>query len=147
MSLTSTLSSTLCIVFPTKPNSITGEILEINLASEVPPEVDFSGVVLIIFFILMQQGKGDASGMFGGGSSGAVFGASGAGNFVTKLTTFLVVLFFLNCLALAYLAKSKVSDSSVIILNDTSNNENSISNSSEKSELENNLGDDLVIPD
>ena len=24
----------------------------------------------------MQQGKGDASGMFGGGSSGAVFGAS-----------------------------------------------------------------------
>ena len=35
--------------------------------------------ILIIFFILMQKGKGDASGMFGGGSSGAVFGASGAG--------------------------------------------------------------------
>ncbi|MDG2172069.1 MAG: preprotein translocase subunit SecG [Gammaproteobacteria bacterium] len=76
--------------------------------------------ILIIFFILMQQGKGDASGMFGGGSSGAVFGASGAGNFITKLTTFLVVLFFLNCLALAYLAKSKVSDDSVIISNDSS---------------------------
>ena len=55
MSLTSTLSSTLCIVFPTKPNSITGEILEINLASEVPPEVDFSGVVLIIFFIALSR--------------------------------------------------------------------------------------------
>jgi preprotein translocase subunit SecG len=41
-------------------------------------------VILIIFFILMQKGRGDASGMFGGGSSGAVFGASGAGNFITK---------------------------------------------------------------
>ena len=55
--------------------------------------------ILIIFFILMQKGKGDASGMFGGGSSGAVFGASGAGSFITKLTTFLVFLFFL---ALSY---------------------------------------------
>ena len=103
--------------------------------------------ILIIFFILMQQGKGDASGMFGGGSSGAVFGASGAGNFITKLTTFLVVLFFLNCLALAYLAKSKVSDTSVIISNDTQSNESSTSNSSEKSNPKNNLGDDIVIPD
>ena len=103
--------------------------------------------ILIIFFILMQQGKGDASGMFGGGSSGAVFGASGAGNFITKLTTFLVVLFFLNCLALAYLAKSKVSDSSVIISNDSQSNGNSISNSSDKPIPQNNLDDGLVIPD
>ena len=66
--------------------------------------------ILIIFFILMQKGKGDASGMFGGGSSGAGFGASGAGSFITKLTTFLVFLFFLNCLALAYIAKSNVSE-------------------------------------
>ncbi len=76
--------------------------------------------IMIIFFILMQQGKGDASGMFGGGSSGAVFGASGAGNFITKLITFLVVLFFLNCLALAYLAKSKVSENSLIISDENS---------------------------
>ena len=103
--------------------------------------------IFIIFFILMQQGKGDASGMFGGGSSGAVFGASGAGNFITKLTTFLVVLFFLNCLALAYLAKSKISDNSVIISNDNPSSENDTSNSSEKYNLENNSSDDLVIPD
>ena len=38
MSLTSTFSSILCIVLPTKPNSITGQILEINLASDVPPD-------------------------------------------------------------------------------------------------------------
>ena len=96
--------------------------------------------ILIIFFILMQQGKGDASGMFGGGSSGAVFGASGAGNFITKLTTFLVVLFFLNCLALAYMAKSTVSDSSVIIQNNTENTET-------ENIIKDDSQDDLVIPD
>ena len=74
--------------------------------------------ILIIFFILMQKGKGDASGMFGGGSSGAFFGASGAGSFITKLTTFLVFLFFLNCLALAYIAKSNVSEESIIVTDD-----------------------------
>ena len=103
--------------------------------------------ILIIFFILMQQGKGDASGMFGGGSSGAVFGASGAGNFITKLTTFLVILFFLNCLALAYLAKSKVSDDSVIISNDATKSEESINTPASKSEVESNFNDDLIIPD
>ena len=32
-----------CIVFPTDPNSITGQMSLINLASEVPPLVDNSG--------------------------------------------------------------------------------------------------------
>ena len=105
--------------------------------------------VLIIFFILMQQGKGDASGMLGGGSSGAVFGASGAGNFITKLTTFLVVLFFLNCLALAYLAKSKVSESdSVIIQNNSSDVEDEVlDGNNNKSNSIDSSQDDLVIPD
>ena len=57
------------------------------------------------------------------------------------------MLFFLNCLALAYLAKSKISDNSVIISNDNPSSENDTSNSSEKSNLENNSSDDLVIPD
>ena len=99
--------------------------------------------ILIIFFILMQQGKGDASGMFGGGSSVAVFGASGAGNFITKLTTFLAMLFFINCLALAYLAKNKVSTDSVIISNDISNIKDDASQSSKESDSQ----DELVIPD
>ena len=49
MSLTSTFSSILCIVLPTKPNSITGQILDINLASDVPPDVDFSGLIFTTF--------------------------------------------------------------------------------------------------
>ena len=102
--------------------------------------------ILIIFFILMQKGKGDASGMFGGGSSGAVFGASGAGNFITKLTTFLVFLFFLNCLALAYIAKSNVSDESIIVTDDVSIEEQ---NSDVLQDLleENNSPDEINIPD
>ena len=102
--------------------------------------------ILIIFFILMQKGKGDASGMFGGGSSGAVFGASGAGNFITKLTTFLVFLFFLNCLALAYIAKSNVSEKSIIVTDDVGIEEQNSDVLQDQSE-ENNSADEINIPD
>ena len=102
--------------------------------------------ILIIFFILMQKGKGDASGMFGGGSSGAVFGASGAGNFITKLTTFLVFLFFLNCLALAYIAKSNVSEESIIVTDDVGIEEQNSDVLQDQSE-ENNTPDEVNIPD
>tara|TARA_Y100000816_G_scaffold276792_1_gene246330 strand:+ start:379 stop:729 length:351 start_codon:yes stop_codon:yes gene_type:complete len=102
--------------------------------------------ILIIFFILMQKGKGDASGMFGGGSSGAVFGASGAGSFITKLTTFLVFLFFLNCLALAYIAKSNVSEESIIITDDVGIEEQNSDVLQDQSE-ENNSSDEINIPD
>ena len=103
--------------------------------------------ILIIFFILMQKGRGDASGMFGGGSSGAVFGASGAGSFITKLTTFLVVLFFLNCLALAYLAKNKVSQNSLIITDDASKSQETSTTPSNDVTKEDSNQEDLVIPD
>ena len=102
--------------------------------------------ILIIFFILMQKGKGDASGMFGGGSSGAVFGASGAGSFITKLTTFLVFLFFLNCLALAYIAKSNVSEESIIVTDDVGIEEQNSDELQDQSE-ENNSPDEINIPD
>ena len=102
--------------------------------------------ILIIFFILMQKGRGDASGMFGGGSSGAVFGASGAGSFITKLTTFLVFLFFLNCLALAYIAKSNVSEDSIIVTDDVGIEEQNSDELQDQSE-ENNSLDEINIPD
>ena len=102
--------------------------------------------ILIIFFILMQQGKGDASGMFGGGSSGAVFGASGAGNFITKLTTFLVFLFFLNCLGLAYLAKSNVTQESLIINSETSKVGDDANTSTKSIDDKKNISD-IEIPD
>lgn len=58
----------------------------------------------IIGLVLIQHGKGaDAGAAFGGGASGTVFGSKGSGNFLTKLTTGLAVVFFSNSLMLAWL--------------------------------------------
>ena len=62
----------------------------------------------IIGLVLIQHGKGaDAGSGFGGGSSGTVFGSGGAGNFLTKATTWLVIGFFITSFGLAYFAKQK----------------------------------------
>lgn len=69
----------------------------------------------LIGLVLIQQGKGaDAGAAFGGGASSAVFGASGAGSFLTKLTTGLAIAFFATSLGLAYISAADVSDSSVV---------------------------------
>ncbi len=49
----------------------------------------------LVGFILVQQGKGAGMGAsFGSGASGTVFGAGGSGNFLTKTTTVLAIIFF-----------------------------------------------------
>lgn len=59
--------------------------------------------VFLILVVLLQTGKGAEMGaVFGGGGSSTLFGASGAGNFLTKLTTGTAVVFFLTSLTLAY---------------------------------------------
>jgi preprotein translocase subunit SecG len=59
--------------------------------------------VFLILVVLLQTGKGAEMGaVFGGGSSATLFGASGAGNFLTKLTTGTAIVFFLTSLILAY---------------------------------------------
>jgi len=61
----------------------------------------------IIGLVLLQKGKGASEGaMFGGGAS-TVFGASGSSNFLSKTTAILATLFFVNSLALAYLAANR----------------------------------------
>src|SRR5829696_5850870 len=67
--------------------------------------------VFLILVVLLQAGKGGGMGLgFGGGSTNTVFGGSGAGNFLTKLTGAAAALFMLNSMTLAYLATSKDSD-------------------------------------
>ncbi len=57
----------------------------------------------LIGVVLLQHGKGaDIGAAFGGGASQTVFGARGAGNFLTKLTTGCVVLFMVTSIALSY---------------------------------------------
>ena len=59
----------------------------------------------LILVVLLQAGKGGGMGIaFGGGGSQTVFGSSGAGNFLTRLTAFCAAIFFINSLALAYLS-------------------------------------------
>lgn len=62
----------------------------------------------IIVLVLMQQGKGaDAGAAFGSGASGTVFGAQGSANFLSRTTAILATLFFLNSIALAFLASGR----------------------------------------
>jgi len=69
----------------------------------------------IIALVLLQKGKGAGEGAaFGGGGASTVFGASGSSNFLSKSTAILATCFFINSLALAYLAGNRDVPSSVI---------------------------------
>lgn len=62
--------------------------------------------VLMIGLILVQQGKGaDAGASMGGGGAATVFGSSGSGNFLSRLTAIFTALFFITSITLAVLAK------------------------------------------
>jgi len=62
----------------------------------------------LIGLVLIQQGKGaDMGASFGAGSSTTIFGSNGSGNFLTKMTTWLAVGFFVISLLLGNLTASK----------------------------------------
>ena len=64
--------------------------------------------VSLIALILLQHGKGaDAGAAFGSGASATIFGARGSGNFLSRATTLVAILFFVVCLSLAYLASHR----------------------------------------
>ena len=59
--------------------------------------------LLLITFVLLQDSKGGTGGAFGGGSSQTLFGATGAVNFLVKVTRFLAIVFMCSCIGLAVL--------------------------------------------
>ena len=66
----------------------------------------------LILTVLLQAGKGAAMGSgLGAGSSQTMFGSSGAGNFLTKLTTGIAILFMVTSLTLAVFSTKKISSS------------------------------------
>ncbi len=68
--------------------------------------------VVLLIAVLLQRGKGAEIGaVFGSGSSTTMFGARGAGNFLTKLTTISAVTFMLTSLALSYYGTQSASRS------------------------------------
>jgi preprotein translocase subunit SecG len=67
--------------------------------------------ITMVIIVLLQQGKGADVGAVFGGSSSTVFGASGAGNFLTKITWSCAVLFFSTSIFLAYSSTRRVTGS------------------------------------
>jgi preprotein translocase subunit SecG len=66
------------------------------------PAIHVFACVFLIVVVLLQTGKGaDMGAVFGGGSQ-TLFGSSGAGNFLTKLTTGTAIAFMLTSLILTW---------------------------------------------
>lgn len=63
----------------------------------------------LILVVLLQTGKGAEVGAVFGGSSSTIFGSSGAGNFLTRLTTGMAIVFMITSLMLGYFAGRKPS--------------------------------------
>jgi len=63
----------------------------------------------LILVVLLQTGKGAEMGAVFGGSSATIFGSSGAGNFLTKLTSGMAIIFMITSLTLGYFAGRKPS--------------------------------------
>jgi len=62
--------------------------------------------------VLLQQGKGaDVGAAFGSGGASTMFGSAGSGTFLTRLTVWLAVGFFVISFGLAYTAKERAAAS------------------------------------
>lgn len=60
--------------------------------------------LVLIMIVLLQAGKGANMGAAFGGSSQTVFGSSGAGTFLGKMTAAIAIIFMLTSLILTYTA-------------------------------------------
>ena len=63
--------------------------------------------IVMILVVLLQAGKGANMGAAFGGSSQTVFGSSGAGTFLGKITAAIAIIFMLTSLTLTYSASRK----------------------------------------
>ncbi|KPD04231.1 preprotein translocase subunit SecG [Moellerella wisconsensis] len=62
----------------------------------------------LVALIMLQQGKGaDMGASFGAGASATLFGSSGSGNFMTRMTGIFAALFFILSLTLGNMTANK----------------------------------------
>ena len=73
----------------------------------IVPAIHVLACLFLIVVVLLQTGKGADMGAVFGGSSSTVFGSSGAGNFLTRLTTATAIIFMLTSLGLTYFSASR----------------------------------------
>lgn len=60
--------------------------------------------LLLIFFVLLQDSKGGAMGVFGGGGDSNTLFGTGATSFLVKVTRWTAIAFAGTCIGLAYLS-------------------------------------------
>lgn len=61
----------------------------------------------LILFVLLQDPKSGAAGVFGGGTSNSLFGATGAATILTVITRWLAIIFAITCVSLVYLTTKR----------------------------------------
>ena len=67
--------------------------------------------VALAAIVLLQQGKGaDVGAAFGSGSANTVFGSAGSTSFLTRMTVYLAIGFFVIAFGLAYTANQMATD-------------------------------------
>ena len=63
--------------------------------------------LVLMFVVLLQQGRGGGLGAaFGGGAAAQVFGGRGAGNILTRATAICAAVFMITSVSLAYMSSS-----------------------------------------
>lgn len=100
-------------------DTYSGRFLRRTLEKETPVEkmvltLHIIVCVILVLLVLLQSGKEGMGVIFGGGSS-SLFGSSGAGGILVKLTTFMAVIFL--CTSLGYnllTTTKKPKDSSIV---------------------------------
>lgn len=70
--------------------------------------------VLLVILILLQSGKEGMGVIFGGGNT-SVFGSSGAGGILAKLTTLMAIIFVITSLSYTYVTSARPSNESTIL--------------------------------
>lgn len=64
--------------------------------------------IALAVLVLLQHGKGaDVGAAFGSGSANTIFGSAGSASFLTKMTAWLSIGFFLIAFGLAFTAKER----------------------------------------
>ncbi|MEM8765964.1 MAG: preprotein translocase subunit SecG [Pseudomonadota bacterium] len=67
--------------------------------------------IALAALVLLQQGRGaDVGAAFGAGAANTMFGSSGSASFLTKLTVWLAIGFFLISFGLAWTAKERAAN-------------------------------------
>ncbi len=70
--------------------------------------IHLAACIALIAIVLLQTGKGAEMGAAFGGASQTLFGGSGGGSFMSKLTTGAAIVFMITCLMLSFMYRPGV---------------------------------------